>query len=134
MGRNLEDNVYIEVPFSKTSPVLARLKEEVKQAQTSSKKKIALGPFIADLLTRRDSQLHGSDSSGDDWFQGMQVTPVSLKTIVEEAVRSALVGVTFSSQTSAVYEEVSEEEVINREAAELADAWGGEDNWDELEK
>jgi hypothetical protein len=134
MGRNLDENVYIEVPFRKDSPVLARLKEEIVQAQTSSKKKLFLGPFIAELLVRRDEQLYG-EGSGDEWFKGMQVTPASLTEIVEQAVRSALVGVTLGVATSTVVqEEVSEQEIIEQEAAELADAWGGEDDWDALEE
>lgn len=120
MARDLEHNIYIPVPLRKDSPILARLKAEA--GATAQTKRVALGPFIAELLASR----YGVSESGL-WALG---SVQQVQAMIQEAVQQALSAV---SLTPAVVEqEVAEQELIEQEAAALADAWG-EDDWDSLE-
>jgi hypothetical protein len=121
MGRNLEENVYIEVPFKKDSWVLARLKEEAAQAQ-KTRKRVAVGPFIAELLEKRYL---------DESAWTIKVTPESLTEVVEEAVRTALAGLSLQElKADVVNVEVANIEIDEANIAALADDFGGDDDWD----
>jgi hypothetical protein len=123
MGRNLDENVYIEVPFRKDSRVLALLKEEARQAQ-KTRKKIAVGPFIAELLEKRYQ---------DESAWSIKVTPESITEVVEQAVRTALAGITFQeNQPDVVNVSVATIEIDEVNVASLADDFGGEDDWDTM--
>jgi hypothetical protein len=125
MGRNLEENVYIEVPFKKDSWVLARLKEEAAQAQ-NTRKRVAVGPFIAELLEKRYR---------DEAAWSMKVTPESLSEVVEKAVRTALAGLPLQElKADVVNIEVAHIEIDEANIADLADDFGGDDDWGTLEE
>lgn len=118
MARDLEHNLYVQVPFRKDSPVLARLLAEA--GGTARTKRIALGPYIAKLLEDRYGE-------GGSWALG---SVQQVQAMIQTAVQEALSTVSLTPAAPAVAEvTMSEQEIIAQEAEALLAALGDDDDW-----